>query len=95
MIENYQPNPLNTFNLRETDFCPPHFYVVDFDLSGPDKKIRDWIWENLHGRFYFGDGYSVSSGSNNRYTRLQKRAAFENHSEASYFAMVLPELNKF
>lgn len=97
MTVNYQPNPLNTFDLRELKHCPPHFAAVDFNLSTSEKKISDWIWENLHGRFYFGDVYVrvASTNDKERRTQLQKRAAFEIHGEASYFAMCLPELNKF
>lgn len=94
-MKKYQPNPLNIFGLRELEHCPPHFFAVDFDLSGPDKKIQDWIWENLYGRFYFGDTYGIVDDNGRRASYLKKRAAFEIHSEASYFAMLLPELNKF
>lgn len=95
MTVNYQPNPLNTFNLRRVEFSPPHFYAVDFDLAVTEKRITDWIWENLQGRFYFGDVFQIIKDSDKRYTTLQKRASFEIHSEASYFAMLLHDLNKF
>ena len=92
----YQPNPLNTFNLREVEHCPPHFYAVDFNLSTNEKKLRDWIWENLQGRFFLGDTYVVIDRSDDKkISTLQKRAAFEIHGEASYFAMFLPDLNNF
>ena len=96
-VRKYQPNPLNTFGLRELEHCPPHFYAVDFGISTAEKRLRDWIWENLQGRFYFGDAYSINrdSSSNKKYVIMNKQAAFEVHSEASYFALVLPELNKF
>lgn len=95
MTVNYQPNPLNTFDLRRIDFCPPHFYPVDFDLAVTEKRITDWIWEHLQGRFFFGDVFQVTKENNKRYTLLQKRASFEIHSEASYFAMLLNDINKF
>ena len=107
IVKNYQPNPLNTFELRQLSHCPPHFFAVDFDLSTNEKKLSDWIWENLTGRFFLGDVYRQrdpgdterirldSSGNLSIGTVLQKRAAFEIHSEASYFAMLLPDLNKF
>jgi hypothetical protein len=94
-VRKYQPNPLNIFGLRELEHCPPHFFPVDFDLSCNPKKISDWIWENLEGRFYFGDTYGVDQNNRSSRTFLQKRAAFEIHSEASYFAMILSDLNKF
>jgi len=69
------------------DFCPPHFYAVDFNLSCPSKQLSDWIYVNLSGRYYIGE---VAEGRN-----LHHRAAFEIHSEASYFALSLPDINKF
>lgn len=82
-----EPNPLNVHNLRILNHCPPHFYAVDFDLSCPAKQISDWIYVNLSGRFFFGEIYEGLT--------MHRRAAFEIHSEASYFALVLPEINKF
>jgi len=88
-------NPLNAAGLRKVAHCPPHFYAVDFNLSSPEKKITDWIYENLEGRFYFGDTYADIIDNGSRRSVLQKRAAFEIHSEASYFAMLLNDINKF
>lgn len=87
----FQPNPLNLFMLRRVEHCPPHFYAVDFDLSTSDKRISDWIWENLSGRFFLGDVYL--SGENGR--AIKKRAGFEIHGEATLFALQLSEINKF
>jgi hypothetical protein len=92
-VKKYQPNPLNTFDLRRLDHCPPHFFAVGFHISVTEKKLSDWIWENLSGRFYLGDTYVLSDDVKS--TVLVKRAAFEIHSEGSYFAMFLPDLNKF
>ncbi len=94
-VKQFQPNPLNTFDLRELKHCPPHFYAVDFDLSTNEKRIRDWIWEHLSGRFFLGDAYAVFVEGRANRSVLLKRAGFEIHSEASYFAMFLPEINKF
>lgn len=85
----FQLNPLNLFGLRKLDHCPPHFFAVDFDLSTNEKKISDWIYENLSGRFYLGDSLDAEKKN------LCKRAAFEIHSEASYFALQLADINKF
>lgn len=90
MIELMQINPLNLFDLRIVEHCPPHFFAVDFDCKVQVKRISDWIYEHLHGRYYLGDALLIKQG---RQT-ICKRAAFEIHSEASYFAMVLPELNQ-
>ena len=91
--KHFQPNALNSHNLRVLGHCPPHFYAVDFNLVCQPKKITNWIYENLSGRFYFGDVFVASHNSGS--VQIQKRAAFEIHSEASYFALVLSEINKF
>ncbi len=93
MTKLFQINPLNAHNLRILDHCPPHFFAVDFDLSSSPKKISDWIYENLSGRFYFGEIFVTNEHSGG--TVMRRRAAFEIHSEASYFALVLTEINKF
>ena len=93
IAKQFQINPLNVHSLRTLDHCPPHFYAVDFDLSSSAKKISDWIYENLSGRFYFGEVFVA--GENGNGTVIRRRAAFEIHSEASYFALVLTEINKF
>jgi hypothetical protein len=92
---DFRPNPLNAHNLRIVKNCPPHFYAVDFDLRSKPKIITDWIYENLSGRFYFGDVVNTGTAESEKNFSLQKRAAFEIHSEASYFALVLTEINKF
>lgn len=90
MIKFGQPNPLNVFGLRQLDTNPPHFTGVPFELKASNKQITDWIWENLEGRFWFGDHYEVDQ---NGAVQMIKMASFERASEASYFALVLPDLN--
>lgn len=83
-----EPNPLNLYDLRQVPHCPPHFYVVDFDISVGTKQISDWIFLNLAGRFYLGDVYKPED------SRIQKRAGFEIPGEGSYFALCLHDINK-
>ena len=90
---SFQINPLNVHGLRKLDHCPPHFFAVDFDLTGPASQIVNWIFENLEGRFYFGDVVSIAEGSSG--FSMRKRAGFEIHSEASYFALALSDINSF
>ena len=70
--------------------CPPHFCRVDFDLRAEEKTISDWIWENLAGRFYFGDGYVQDEQG-----RVQSvhRCAFESQGEATLFGLMLDQFN--
>ena len=89
MLKHGEVNPLSVFGLRQTEHCPPHFAKVPFDLATSEKRITDWIYENLEGRFYIGDHYYLSDNV----TKMQKCVAFENHSEASYFSLFLDKIN--
>ena len=90
MLKHGEINPLNVFGLRQMAHCPPHFSRVDFDLAASDKKITDWVYENLEGRFWYGDSYrSTYPGS----IIMQKCVAFERHAEASYFSLFLDKFN--
>ena len=53
-------NPLNVFGLRRVEHRPPHFETLTFDLRTVEKNITDWVFENLHGRFYFGDHIALN-----------------------------------
>jgi len=92
MLKHGEINPLNVFGLRQLSHCPPHFSRVSFDLATTDKRITDWIYENLSGRFWYGDSYyTTDTGS----TVMQKSVAFERHSEASYFSLMLDKFNSW
>ena len=92
MLKNNEANPLAVFGLRELDHCPPHFTPVCFELKTSEKTISDWIWLNLSGRFYYGDYYYKDTDSN---IQMNRCAAFEVAAEASMFALVLDQINKF
>ena len=91
MLKHNEPNPLNIHGLRQVNHCPPHFTTVYFDLSVSEKDLTDWLYENLEGRFYSGQ-VDVRQESG-KYAR-QQCIAFEQSSEASYFALFLPQINK-
>ncbi len=91
MLKHGELNPLNVFNLRKMEHCPPHFTRVKFDSKVQDKTITDWIYENLEGRFWFGNVYYKPDES--KFT-IQKCAAFEISAEASYFALILDQINQ-
>lgn len=92
MLKHRDPNPLNVHQMRRMEILPPHFSKIIFDLSGTDKVIIDWIWENLEGRFFYGDYYCEDKSNA---LDIRKVAAFEIHGESSYFALILDTLNKF
>ena len=90
MLKLNDINPLSVFGLRQLDHCPPHFAVMKFDICTLEKVITDWIWENLEGRFFFGDDYIGTPGES---LVMQKMVGFELLSEASYFSLLLSTFN--
>lgn len=89
MLRNGEANPLTVHGLREMGHSPPHFVRVTFELRTSAKHIRDWIWENLQGRFWFGDEYFSSPTGT---VSLTSCAAFELPGEASMFSLVLDQI---
>ena len=83
-------NPLNVFGLRRVEHCPPHFENLTFDLRTGEKSITDWVFENLHGRFYFGDRFFLNEKGQ---SVIYKCIAFEDASELSYFGLFLDQIN--
>jgi hypothetical protein len=86
-LKHSEPNPLAVFNMQRVPFCPPHFQVINFDLRAGEKAILDWIYENVEGRFFLGAKATNGGGA------ISECAAFENHSEATYFSLFLPTIN--
>lgn len=87
MIKYGTVNPLAAANLRLLSHCPPHFTEVPVHhhdtyvyIRERRKAFSDWIFTNLEGRFCI------------LVTDKKVRIAFENGSEASYFALLLPEI---
>lgn len=91
MLKHGEINPLNVFGLRTVNHCPPHFERVVFDLATSEKRISDWVYENLQGRFWIGEVYSTTASA----TTMSKCVAFEEKSEASYFALFLDKINSW
>jgi len=91
MLKHGEVNPLDVFDLRRLNHCPYHFERIVFELKTSEKTITDWIYENLIGRFYLGDSIYWNS-TLNRYD-MGKTAGFEKATEASYFALFLPNIN--
>jgi hypothetical protein len=92
MLKYGEVNPLAVFGLRQLDHCPPHFTRVDFNLATQEKIISDWIWTNCAGRFWIGDRYYKT---NEKLVEFSKCAAFEIAGEASMFALILDQINKY
>jgi hypothetical protein len=88
-LRNGEANPLTVHGLRELERCPPHFVQVQFDLRGNKKSVTDWIWENLEGRFWFGDLFYLSATGS---LVMDCCAAFEIPGEASMFSLCLDQI---
>jgi hypothetical protein len=106
MIKYKEPNPLAVFNMRRMTFCPIHFETITFDLRVNEKTISDWIYENTEGRFFLGsivraaplpppgpDRNDLLNRRSNTTREMIHCIGFENHSEASYFALFLNQVN--
>lgn len=91
MLKYGEINPLNVMGLRRLDHCPPHFEKVFFNVRVTDKIIIDWIYENLEGRFWFGDLYRKIHDK----SEIYKCAAFENHAESSLFLLNIDSINYY
>lgn len=89
MLKYGEINPLNVMGLRRVDHCPPHFEKVFFNSRVSDKKIIDWVYENLSSRFYFGDLYRALDSK----PEIYKCVAFEEPAEASLFLLSLDKIN--
>jgi len=85
-----QLNKLNIHGLRRLSFCPPHFQKIIFDLRADEKQISDWIFEHTSGRFFLGQHIDNPSSA---FTSISQCAGFELHQEASYFSLILDQIN--
>jgi hypothetical protein len=89
-LRHKEVNPLAVANMRRMDFLPPHFEPIYFDLVVGEKEISDWIHEHTQGRFFLGQWFNPKGEK----VVMCECAAFEIHSETSYFAMMLNQINK-
>jgi hypothetical protein len=90
-IKNGKPNPLNYFNLRKVDFPAHHFYYITFPKYSPvsTKGIDAWIYANLNGRYYIGQGLELDKTNSIIYIT---RVGFEQEKEISFFKIACPNL---
>lgn len=90
MLKFGEVNPLNVFGLRRLEHCAPHLVSVDFDLRCDPKVISDWVYENLSGRFYFGEAYFLDERSR---VQITQRVSFEEPGEAMLFGLMMDQIN--
>lgn len=81
-------NPLDIFEVRRVDFCPPYFETTIFPLRYNVKEaISEWIEDNLSGRYYVGKTITSHKTMNSNV-----KIGFENTKELSYFLLACPHL---
>lgn len=100
MIIHGEVNPLNVLKAREIKYLPPHFSVIKLPVNSYNdihtfrsKKIRNWIYKNLQGRFYVEDSTTRRfKGQEAKLFPSKIIVAFENSSELSFFNLACPEV---
>lgn len=100
MIGNREINPLNVLKAREMGHIPNHFSVINLSFRKlpryefsveHSKKIRNWIYKNLMGRFYVKAGNLDKSPKLENINDFEVTVAFEQSSELSFFILACPE----
>lgn len=90
-IKNGTPNPLNILEIRKANFPARHFFYTKINRYNPSllRSIDDWIYNNLNGRYYIGQGIDLSDNTIVYITKI----GFETEKELSFFRLACPFLN--
>ena len=89
MVKTLEPNPLNVFDIRRVDFCPPYFESINIPMTyNLQESIERWIESHLKGRFFVGKDTTLVD--NKIETTL--KISFEESKEMSYFMLACPHL---
>lgn len=89
MIKKGKINPLELFEVRRVEFCPPYFETQLIETRYNLKQaIESWIEDNLTGRYYIGNSLALGPTSFKSVTKV----GFEKSSELSYFMLACPHL---
>lgn len=85
-LKNGKPNPLNFLDLRRVQFPARHFHYTTISKYTPSlvKKLDEWIYTNLNGRYYIGQ--SLELDQSNTFVYVTK-IGFENEKEISFFLL--------
>lgn len=85
-LKNGKPNPLNFLDLRRVQFPARHFHFISIPKYTPAliKKIDEWIYNNLNGRYYIGQGIELDN--TNTFVYVTK-IGFEKEKEMSFFLL--------
>jgi hypothetical protein len=85
-IKNGKPNPLNFLDLRRVHFPARHFHFTTLEKYNPTlvKKIDEWIYSNLNGRYYVGQDIALDRTNTIVYVT---KIGFEQEKEISFFLL--------
>jgi hypothetical protein len=91
-MDRFKINPLNVFKCREVTTPPPHFHYIYIDVKyNILQSTKDWIYENLKHRFYFGETLVLEN--NQLVTKI--KIGFEDSKETSFFLIACPLLKYY
>jgi hypothetical protein len=83
-------NPLNVYEIRRVEFCPPYFETAILTQRYQLRQsIDEWIYNNLAGRFYVGQEVIAEEGTSLQHTTV---VGFETPSELTLFMLGCPYL---
>lgn len=90
-LKNGKPNPLNALDLRKCFFPAHHFYFTNLSHYSPKllSTLDEWIFSNLNGRYYIGEGISLVD---NQFIFVTK-IGFEQEKELSFFKLACPHFH--
>lgn len=85
-IKNGKPNPLNLLDLRRVQFPARHFHYLQLPRYSPNliKNADEWIYNNLNGRYYIGQGLSLDDSNSIVFVT---KIGFEQEKEKSFFLL--------
>jgi hypothetical protein len=89
-IKNGKVNPLNVLGERKCSFPAHHFSYVTINKYTPayTALLDRWIYENLNGRYYIGQGIDILDNT----VVYTTQVGFELDKESSFFSLACPHL---
>jgi hypothetical protein len=83
-----EPNPLNVLEMRELNFCPSNWTTIRLSttnwlVSSVLDDIRNWIYNNLSGRFCIITDVEIVDGK----MEIVNKIGFEEASESTMFSL--------
>jgi len=90
-LKNGKVNPLNALGVRKASFPAHHFFYASIPKYNSllAIKIDRWIYQNLNGRYYVGQGLELLDNSITYVTKI----GFEQEKELSFFRLACPHLS--